>query len=114
MYVIPCHLPHSVVVCIMSFLLMITRENARYIFLKLKVTHLINSKSIKPLLKSRQGITSELLEQTIESLNLSSLRISARKQESRELTVPYNPQQNGVVERKNKTICEATKAIMFD
>lgn len=24
----------------------------------------------------------------------------------RELTVPYNPQQNGVAERKNKTVCE--------
>lgn len=29
-----------------------------------------------------------------------------------ELTVPYNPQQNGVVERKNKTICQETKAMM--
>jgi transposase InsO family protein len=32
----------------------------------------------------------------------------------RQLTVPYNPQQNGVAERKNMTICEATKAMMFD
>jgi hypothetical protein len=32
----------------------------------------------------------------------------------RQLTVPYNPQQNGVAERKNMTICEATKTMMFD
>jgi len=28
--------------------------------------------------------------------------------------VSYNPQQNGVAERKNKTIYEAAKAMMFD
>jgi transposase InsO family protein len=27
----------------------------------------------------------------------------------RQLTMPYNPQQNGVAERKNMTICEAAK-----
>ena len=32
----------------------------------------------------------------------------------RELTIPYNPQQNGVVERKSRTICEAAKAMMHD
>jgi transposase InsO family protein len=29
----------------------------------------------------------------------------------RELTVPYNPQQNGVVERKNKSIIETAKSL---
>ena len=32
----------------------------------------------------------------------------------RQLTVPYNPQQNGVAERKNMTICEVAKAMMYD
>jgi transposase InsO family protein len=32
----------------------------------------------------------------------------------REYTVPYNPQQNGVAERKNRTIIEATKAMIHD
>jgi hypothetical protein len=32
----------------------------------------------------------------------------------RELTTPYNPQQNGVVERKNNTIMEAIKTMIHD
>jgi transposase InsO family protein len=32
----------------------------------------------------------------------------------RELTVPYNPQQNGVAERKNKAIVGAAKAMLYD
>jgi transposase InsO family protein len=32
----------------------------------------------------------------------------------REYTVPYKPQQNGVAERKNRTIIEVTKAMIHD
>ena len=32
----------------------------------------------------------------------------------REFTVPYNPQQNGVAERKNKTIISAMKMMIHD
>ena len=32
----------------------------------------------------------------------------------RELTTPYNPQQNGVAERKNRNIMEATRARLHD
>ena len=32
----------------------------------------------------------------------------------RKFTVPYNPQHNGVVERKNKTIVLAVKAMIHD
>ena len=32
----------------------------------------------------------------------------------RDLTTPYNPQQNGVAERKNTTIMEAARAMLHD
>ena len=32
----------------------------------------------------------------------------------RDLTIPYNPQQNGVIERKNRSIMEVTKAMIHD
>jgi transposase InsO family protein len=47
-----------------------------------------------------------------ESLHFKDFCKSARIK--RQLTMPYNPQKNGVVERKNRTICEAAKAMMFD
>ena len=32
----------------------------------------------------------------------------------RELSTPYNPQRNGVAERKSRTIMEAVKAMLHD
>ena len=32
----------------------------------------------------------------------------------REFSTPYNPQQNGIVEWKNRTIMEATRAMLHD
>ena len=32
----------------------------------------------------------------------------------RELSTPYNPQQNGVAERKNRTIMEVARAMLHD
>ena len=32
----------------------------------------------------------------------------------REIIIPYNPQQNGVTERKNRSIMEAIKSMIYD
>ena len=32
----------------------------------------------------------------------------------RELSTPYNPQQNGIAEQKNRTIMEATRAMLHE
>ena len=32
----------------------------------------------------------------------------------RELTIPYTPQQNGIAERKNRSIMEAVRAMLHD
>ena len=42
------------------------------------------------------------------------MRASPPPEIKRELTVPYKPQQNGVAERKNRTIVEAAKAMIHD
>ena len=38
----------------------------------------------------------------------------ARESIKREWTAPYNPEHNGVAERKNGTIVEAARATMYD
>jgi transposase InsO family protein len=46
------------------------------------------------------------------SRDFSDFCIEARIK--REYTIPYNPQKNGVAERKNRTIIKATKAMIHD
>jgi len=44
----------------------------------------------------------------------NSLIFRTRESIRREWTTPYNPKQNGVAERKNGTIVEAARAMLYD
>jgi hypothetical protein len=82
-----------------------TKDGVLVIFQEFKVhVENMNKRRIKVLRSDNGG------EYT--SMGFSDLCIEARIK--REYTIPYNPQQNGVAERKNITIIEATKAMIND
>jgi hypothetical protein len=84
-------------------------------------------------LKTKDGVLARFQEFKTQVENLTERKIKVQRSDNgvqytskdfsdlcieagikREYTVPYNPQQNGVVERKNRTIIEATKAMIHD
>jgi transposase InsO family protein len=84
-------------------------------------------------LKTKDGVLARFQEFKAQVENLTGRRIKVLRLDNggeytsrdfsdfcieagikREYIVPYNPQQNGVVERKNITIIEATKAMIHD
>jgi transposase InsO family protein len=84
-------------------------------------------------LKSKDEVFSKLKEFKALIENLSERKIKILKSDNggeytskefakfckdaeikRELTTPHNPQQNGVAERKNRTIMEAVKTMIHD
>jgi hypothetical protein len=84
-------------------------------------------------LKNKDGVLAKFQEFKAQVENLTGRKIKVLRSDNggeytskefinfcieawikRELTVMYNPQQNGVVERKNRTIIEATKAMIHD
>ena len=50
-----------------------------------------------------------------DELNLEDFKILCREFGiKRDMSTPYNPQKNGVAERENRRIMEATKAMLHD
>jgi hypothetical protein len=85
------------------------------------------------LLKSKDEVFSKFQEFKVEIENLTNKKIKTLRTDNggeytskefvafcksagirRELTVPHNPQQSGVVERKNRSIEETVKALLND
>jgi hypothetical protein len=91
-------------------------RNCWIYFLKAKSDTFDQFKEYKSFIEKKRGKHIRILRTNnggeFESLQFEDFCKSARSK--RQLTMPYNPHQNGVVERKNMTICEAVKSIMFD
>jgi hypothetical protein len=84
-------------------------------FLKAKSDTFDKFKEYKSLVEKKTGKHIRILRTNngdFESLQFEDFCKSTGIE--RQLIVPYNPQQNGVAKRKNMTICEAAKAMMFD
>jgi transposase InsO family protein len=85
-------------------------------FLKAKSDTFDKFKEYKAFIEKQTGKHIKILRTDnggeFESLEFEDFCKEARIK--RQLTVPYNPQENGVGERKNRTICEAAKSMMFD
>jgi hypothetical protein len=50
----------------------------------------------------------------VENTYLMNSKTSTTEKEFKENSAPHNPQQNGVVERKNRMIVRATRAMLHD
>jgi hypothetical protein len=116
MYVAQCHHPSLVGMYIMYHLLMIILVRPRYIFLKSKDEVFSKFKEFKALIEnlSKRKIKILRLDNGGEYTSKVFVNLCKDVRIKRELTTPYNPQQNDVAERKNRTIMEAMKTMIHD
>ena len=62
-------------------------------------------------MKRRSRPFDQILAENSLQMNSKSY---AKNRIKRELSTPYNPQQNGIAEWKNRTIMEAARAMLYD
>ena len=85
-------------------------------FLKTKDEVFDRFKEFKALVENSTGKKIKKLrsDNSGEYIDKDFTNFCAREGIKREWTTPYNPEQNGVVERKNQTIIEAASAMLYD
>ena len=85
-------------------------------FLKTKDEVFNRFKEFKALVENLTGKRIKVLrsENGGEYIDKEFTGFYAREGIKREWTAPYNPEQNGVAKRKNRTIVEATRAMLYD
>jgi hypothetical protein len=115
MYVAQCHQPPSVGMYTVSFIDDYSRKTWVY-FLKSKDQVFSKFKEFKALIENLSERKIKILKSDNGGEYTSKEFVKFCKDVGikRELTTPYNPQQNGVAERKNRTIMEAVKTMIHD
>jgi len=85
-------------------------------FMKTKDEVLKRFQEFKALLENHRGKKIKVLRSDNggEYTSKEFIEFCGREGIKRELNVPYNPQQNGVVERKNRTIIGTTRSMIHD
>ena len=85
-------------------------------FLKTKAEVFAQFKEFKALVENQTGMKIKVLRSDNGGEFTSNKFIDFYSEEGirRQQTVPYNPQQNGVAERKNKLIIGVMRAMLYD
>ena len=85
-------------------------------FLKTKDEVFDRFKEFKALVENSTGKKIKILRSDNggKYIDKNFTEFCAREGIKREWTAPYNPEQNGVAERKNRTIVEAVRAMLYD
>ena len=85
-------------------------------FLKTKDKVLCQFKEFKALVENLTGKKIKVLRSNNggQYVNEDFTDFCVKEGIKREWTAPYNPEQNGVEERKNRTIVEAARAMLYD
>lgn len=83
-------------------------------FLKIKDEVFYRFKEFKALVENLIGIKVLRSDNGGEYVNKDFIDFFAKEGIKREWTTPYNSEKNGVAERKNKTIVEEARAMMYD
>ena len=85
-------------------------------FLKTKDEFFSRFKEFKALVENLTGKRIKVLRSDNggEYIDKEFTGFCAREGIKREWTTPYNPEHNGVAEKKNRTIVEATRAMLYD
>ena len=97
-----------------SFMIFLGRH--RYTSWRTKMNYSTSSRNSKPWLRTTLKRRSRPFDQIMaENSHKNEFKELCKDPGiKRELTAPYNPWQNGVAERKNRTIMEATRAMLHD